>query len=180
MYVLNNRSDLLPCKLDVLTLLIWAWRWCYKPHMHRSLGVIHTSPRISIRSPASENQHSMLVLHWSFFDGWSGASFFLIWALPKMRSKKRSFRSEMLSENSRWRKGRDETNNPRRKPSSSSLYSLLDTLSYVYYISTTQRSFSLIFGFPKGLSNLYILQKFHEETHFIEKDMIESLSRSNT
>ena len=62
MYVLNNRSDLLPCKLDALTSLIWAKddvasRTCVRP-----LGVVHTSPRISIRSPASGNQHSMLVL----------------------------------------------------------------------------------------------------------------------
>ena len=34
MYVLNNRSDLLPCKLDVLTSLIQAWGWCCKPHTH--------------------------------------------------------------------------------------------------------------------------------------------------
>ena len=82
--------------------------------------------------------------------------------------------------NSWWRKERDETNNPRRRPSSSSLYSFLDILSCVYYISITQRYFSLIFGYPKGLSNIYVLQNFHEETHFIERDMIESLFRSNT
>ena len=34
-----------------------ASRTCVRP-----LGVIHTSPQISIRSPASGNQHSMLVL----------------------------------------------------------------------------------------------------------------------
>ena len=59
-------------------------------------------------------------------------------------------------------------------------YSLLDTLSCVDYISITHRSFSLLFGCSKALSNLYVIQKFHKETHFIERDIIESLSRSNT
>ena len=127
------------------------------------LGVIHTSPRITIRSPGLENQYSMLVLRWSFFDGRSDASFFLVRTLPKIRSRRRSFRWDTL------RKlidgGREEMNpaTPEEDPLLL-LFTLTQTPSFVSIRSPYHKTLSPLFSHAKKVSQCSIIHK-----KFIEK-----------
>ena len=124
MYVLNNRSDLLPCKLDVLTSLIRAWGWCCKPHTHlASRSHPHEPTNLDQKScfrKSAQYASTALILLW-----WLIRCLLLLdLDSSKDESRRRSFRSEMLSGNSRWKEERYENKNPRRRPSSSSRFSL--------------------------------------------------------